>query len=264
VGDETGFYLSATYPSNLNIIFPDSTFGYAPFEYNRRVYFTTKTTAGKSYDSVVYYLATFEVERTQRLALQVFQLNAQDCTIYRSNEDTIVLQQLVKNLPDTVKAENLPLKENIIYEEVPYLFNYPLLLIGVAVLLAVLVVVWIFFGRKIRTYFRIKKLSKAHQRFLDIYNKEVDAIRAAFSPVQTEHALAHWKQYMEQLESRPYTKLTTRETAQMANNDALRKNLHSVDGAIYGHSTTVLEPLEHLKQYADQRFAKKMEEVKHG
>ena len=26
VGDETGYYLSATYPSSLNIIFPDSTF----------------------------------------------------------------------------------------------------------------------------------------------------------------------------------------------------------------------------------------------
>jgi hypothetical protein len=69
---------------------------------------------------------------------------------------------------------------------------------------------------------------------------------------------------MEQLESRPYTKLTSRETTQMENNEVLGKNLHSIDGAIYGHSTTVLEPLEDLRRYADQRFAKKLEEVKHG
>ena len=88
--------------------------------------------------------------------------------------------------------------------------------------------------------------------------------KSAFSPTHTEHALAHWKKYMEQLESMPYTKLTSRETTQLENNEGLGRNLHSIDGAIYGHNTTVLEPLENLRQYADRRFAKKLEEVKHG
>src|SRR5919108_3504153 len=65
IGDETGFYLSATYPSNLNIIFPDSTFNYSPFEFKRKHYFPTHTAEGKSYDSVIYYLSTFEVEKVQ-------------------------------------------------------------------------------------------------------------------------------------------------------------------------------------------------------
>jgi hypothetical protein len=69
---------------------------------------------------------------------------------------------------------------------------------------------------------------------------------------------------MEQLESRPYTKLTTRETVRIENNEDLGKNLHSIDGAIYGHNTRVIESLESLKQFADQRFGKKVEEVKHG
>ena len=67
VGDETGFFLSATYPSNINVIFPDSTFDYHPFEFNRKRYFATQTTNGKSYDSVIYYLSTFEVDRLQQL-----------------------------------------------------------------------------------------------------------------------------------------------------------------------------------------------------
>src|SRR5687768_1338813 len=104
VGDETGFYLSATYPSNLNIIFPDSTFNYHPFEFNRKRYFPTQTTNGKSYDSVIYYLSTFEVERVQQLSLPVFQLNAQDCTIYTTDVDTVLLTELVKDLPDTLTA----------------------------------------------------------------------------------------------------------------------------------------------------------------
>src|SRR6187551_1589180 len=94
VGDETGFFLSATYPRNVNVIFPDSTFDYQPFEFNRKRYFPTQTTNGKSYDSVIYYLSTFEVDRILQLSLPVFQLNPQDCTVFTSNVDTVLMTQL--------------------------------------------------------------------------------------------------------------------------------------------------------------------------
>jgi hypothetical protein len=213
---------------------------------------------------VIYYLSTFEVDRIQQLGLPVFQLNAQDCTTYTSNVDTVFLKELAKNIPDTVTAQTVPLKVNTIYEDVPYLFNYPILFIFVGVLLVIVLVGWIFFGKRIIRYFKLKKMSKAHQRFLETYNHQVDAIKSDFYSVHTEHALANWKNYMEQLESRPYTKLTSRETTQLENNEALGGILHYIDGAIYGHNTTVIEPLENLRQYADQRFAKKVEEVKHG
>jgi hypothetical protein len=132
------------------------------------------------------------------------------------------------------------------------------------VLLVITAIVWIGFGKRIRKYFRLKRMLKAHQKFIEVYNQQVDAIKGAFSPSQTEHALSHWKRYMEQLESRPYTKLTTRETAQLENNEGLVKNLHSIDGAIYGHNTSVIEPLESLKNFADNRFEKKLEELRHG
>ena len=264
VGDQTGFYLSATYPSNLNIIFPDSTFNYQPFEFNQKKYFPTQTTDGKSYDSVIYYLSTFEIDRVQLLSLPVFQLNPRDCTIYTTEVDTVLLTELVKNMPDTLTAQNLPLRVNTVYEDVPYLFNYPILFISLGVLVVIATVGWIFFGKKIRRYFKLKKMSKAHIQFLETYNRQVETIKSAFSSTQTEYALAHWKKYMEALEARPYTKLTSRETSQLENNETLGKNLHSIDGAIYGHNTTVVESLENLKHYADQKFAKKLEEVKHG
>lgn len=263
IGDQTGFYLSAKYPSNLNIIFPDSTYNFSPFEYEKKQYFPTRTADGKSYDSVVYYLSTFEIERIQTLSLPVFQLNPQDCTVYTSARDTVLLVELVKNLPDTLTAQNLPLKINTLYENVSYLFNYPVLLISIIGLAIVLVVVWLVFGKKIRKYFMLKKMQKAHQKFLEEYNHQIESIRTAFSSVTTESALSQWKKYMERLEARPYTKLTTRETASMENNELLGKNLHTIDGAIYGHNTAVIESLEDLKKFADLRFAKKVEEVKH-
>lgn len=264
VGDETGFYLSARYPSNLNLVFPDSSFNYGPFEFISKQYFPTRTESGQSYDSVIYYLTTFEIDPHQMLSLPVFQLNEEDSTAYQTEIDTIALIELARNIPDTVTAQTLPLRQNTIHENVPKHFNYPVLIISLAVLLVTIVIVWVVFGKTIRKHFKVKKMLKAHRRFLEVYDQQIEAIKTAFSSAQTEHALAHWKKYMEQLESRPYTKLTTRETVRIENNEALGKNLHSIDGAIYGHNTRVVESLESLKQFADQRFGKKVEEVRHG
>ncbi|MEO8473237.1 MAG: hypothetical protein ABI477_13645 [Chryseolinea sp.] len=264
IGDVTGFYLTAKYPSKLNVLFPDTTFSFAPFEYSRKDYFPTRTEGGKSYDSTVYYLSTFEVEKLQSLSLPVFQLNPMDCTVFVSPRDTIMLSEYVKNLPDTLAAKNLPLRVNTAYQNVNYLFNYPILLFVAGVLLISGIAVWLIFGKRIRKHYRLKRMHKMHQKFLRTYSALVDGIQKAFSTTGTESALVQWKQYMEQLESRPYTKLTTRETARLENNEILGRNLHSIDGAIYGHNTSVLEPLEHLKSFAHQRFVKKMEEVKHG
>jgi len=264
IGDETRFSLTATYPSSVNLLFPDSTFNFAPFEFYRKEYFPTKTADGQSYDSVVYYLSTFEVDRVQRLSLPVFQLNPQDCTAYQSNSDSILLIQLTTEVPDTVTVDNLPLKVNIAYQHVSWLFNYPVM-IGIFLILLVLTVTgWLIFGKRIRKHFRLKRLLKTHQKFLNDYTDEVNTIKSNFSPATTEVAMRHWKKYMEQLEGKPYTKLTTRETVQLEEDDVLKKNLQNVDRAIYGHNTAVVDSLQKLLEFADQRFAQKLEEVKHG
>ena len=264
VGDQSGFYLAAEYPTNLNILFPDSTFNFTPFEYESKTYLPTKTNKGRSYDSVIYLLSTFEIDRVQALSLPVFQLNPMDCTVYLSRRDTILLTELVKDLPDTVTLQNLPLKVNIAYEDVPYTFNYPIVVLIVGVLLVLSVVTWVLFGKKIRRHFRLKRMQKAHHKFLETFNVQLDSIKSAFSSVTTENALSQWKKYMEQLDSRPYTKLTTKETLQMEKNESLGRNLHTIDGAIYGHDTAVVESLESLRNFADRRFVQKLEEAKHG
>ncbi len=264
IGDETGYYLTATYPSDLNILFPDSTYQFSPFEFYRKVYFTTETHSGKSYDSAIYYLSTFEVEKLQSLSLPVFQLNEMDTTIYNSPRDTIMLSEYVKNLPDTLSAQNLPLKVNTAYQNVSFLFNYPILFIIVGVLLVVAVAGWLIFGQRIRKHYRLKRMQKIHQKFLETYTGEVETIKKAFSTARTENALVEWKRYMEHLESRPYTKLTSRETTRLEKDETLGKYLSAVDGAIYGHNKSVIESLEQLKAFAQQRFSKRLEEVRHG
>jgi hypothetical protein len=264
IGEQTAYYLSARYPSNLTVLFPDSAFSFTPFEYQKKNYFATKTEDTTSLDSAVYYLTSFEVDRIQYLDLPVYVVNPQDCTIYESPQDNIMITQLVARVPDSVSVEKLPLKMNTAYQKVFFQFNYWVVIIIVGILLILVIVAWIIFGKRIRKYFKTKKLLKRHSQFLQSYNASVDQIKAAFSPVQTESTLSMWKKYMEDLEARPYTKLTTRETFTINPDESLKQNLSMVDKAIYGHDTAVIDSLESLKIFADQRFSRKLEEVKHG
>jgi hypothetical protein len=264
IGEQTAFYLAAHYPRTLNVLFPDSTFAFAPFEYQKRIYFATETSDSISVDSTVYYFTTFEVDRIQSLSLPVFVVQPRDCTTFQSPRDSVYITQLVASVPDTIPAERLPLKISTAYQNVRFEFNIWVVLIIVGVVAVLAVLTWIFFGKRIRAYFLVQKLTRKHDEFHTSYGALVAQVQQAFSAIATESALSTWKKYMEHLEPLPYTKLTTPEMQKVINNEGLSKNLSAVDAAIYGHSTSVLSALEHLKAFADQRFSKKLAEVKHG
>lgn len=262
VGDEVRFYLSAQYPRTEQVLFPDSSFNYAPFEFREKEYFETITTDTLSYDSVVYYLTAFEVDRLQHLQLPVFQVNAQDCTRYLSNADTIRLQQLIAALPDSL-TKDLPIRATIGYEQVSPQVNFPLIIIVVGLLVMIAAIVWVVFGSQIQQYYKLKRMKRAHADFIMAFNRYVQE-RETISPPETEAAVSTWKKYMEQLNAKPYTKLTTRETLRLEKDEQLGRTLRTLDAAIYGSSREVKDSLEQLRGFADQRFNKKMEEVKHG
>jgi hypothetical protein len=264
IGEETAFYLSAKYPETEAILFPDSTYGFSPFEYARRKYFPTETTQGVSFDSAIYYITTFEVDRIQTLKLPVYFVNPQDCTQYFSNTDSIRLIHLVGEVSDSLSVDKLPLKENAAYHPVDLQFNYFLMLIVLGVLVLLAIVVWIFFGRRILRYLRARRMERKHTQFVQSYNSIVGEVHGAFSRAAAESALSAWKKYMEELEAFPYTKLTSRETMRLLRDESLGRNLSAIDNAIYGHGSGVVEPLQELKSVADHHFSKKLQEVKHG
>jgi len=264
IGEPSGFYLSARYPSNANVLFPDSAYNFAPFEFDRKKYFATETNDGRSYDSVVYYLSTFELDKFQTLSLPIFQLNPQDCTAFESNIDSIRLMLSATDIPDTVSLQTLPLKETVAYENVQYDFNYPIFLLALSVVLVAAAIAWFVFGKKILRYLRLKRLLKAHHQFMTTFSSLIEGVNTTFSPASTENTMSFWKKYMEQLEAKPFTKLTTTEMLRIHQDDVLGKNLHAIDSAIYGNNTSVVESLHRLKTYADERFTHKLEELKRG
>lgn len=265
VGDPVRFYLTARYAQGQQVLFPDSTFAYAPFELDHRSYTPTDTRDGMSYDSVVYHVTTFELDEHPSLSLPVYLLTPQDCTAFESPRDTIRLALSPMPGLDSITLDKLPLRENVAYHDVPQAFNYIIALIAGGAILLIAILVWIFFGRRIRKYFRIRRMVKMHEQFMMAYGSSLAGIHNNFSAANAEHVLAQWKRYMEQLEIRPYTKMTTREIQAALKDDAVTRTLKAIDGAIYGHSTqAATESLANLRNLANQRFAVKLQEVKNG
>jgi len=259
------YSLSATYPKNQTVLFPDSTFTFDAFELHHKKYFPTRTTGHTSLDSVVYFLRSFEIDSVQQLSLPVFIVHESDCTAMYARADTVFLQQLVKQVPDSVSAAELPLKTNTAYQTVSWLFNYPFLLIIGGVLLVAVIAVWIIFGKRIKRYFILRRLNKNHAKFIEEFENRVESLQSNYTTQRAESALLLWKKYMEGLQESPYTKFTTKEIFQLVKDEQLANALKQIDKTIYRESTGLeKDPLLELRQYTDRQFHHKLQELRNG
>lgn len=263
IGEEVFFYLSAASNKKQQVVFPDSTFDYSPFELLEKKYFATRTNDTLSIDSAVYHLATFEVDAHQALRLPVFVANARDCTAFYSSRDSIRVRQQVKDLPETISSD-LPVRATIGYQDVPIQFNYPVILIGFALTMVLAAVIWFTFGDHIRRYYRVKRIRRAHQQFTTAYNEKVNQLATRFSRAEAEAALALWKKYMEDVNYVPYTRLTTSEIRRTGIDAKVVSSLRRLDTAIYGYDENAGDSFTELKKYTDDRIERLINEQNNG
>ena len=265
IGEQIPYSLTARYPSSLNLVFPDSTFSFAPFEILKKTYFPTRSKNNVSYDSAVYFLTTFEIDSVQTLSLPIFSIHAKDCTTFFASADTIFLKQLIKAVPDSIAAQELPLKTNTTYQNVKWLLNYWLIIIGIGVLLISAITIWVIFGKRIKKYFMLRKLQRKHNSFLQRFSKSSEQLRSGFTVKHAENVLVIWKGYMEELMAQPFSTATSKEILQREKDETLGRALQSVDRMIYkANDSYSEEAIASLNQYAQQRFMNKVEEIKHG
>lgn len=264
VGEVVPYVLTATYPRNLQLLFPDSTYAFKPFEATGKKYFPTRSTDKVSYDSVVYLLSTFELDSIQQLRIPIFVLQERDCLTVYPATDSIRLRFKVAMALDSIPVEKLPLKANTAYQRVKWLLNYPFLMIGAGLLLVAAVVAWLIFGKQIKRYFLLRRMKRRYLNFLNRFGESINRMGPnAPSPV-AEDALMLWKRYMEELESYPFTKSTSREILKKYTHNGLSQALRTIDRGIYGGYGAPPDPFRFLEDYSRQQFAKKEEEVKHG
>ncbi len=266
VGEPVRYTLTFRYPRNLEVVFPGETANYAPFDYLDRTFFPTRSDSVFSYDSVIYEVATFELDSVQPLTLPVYVIDTDengeaDSTAIYADIDSIILQPVIQQLPDS-----LALKENTNPLKIPLQFNYPYLLVGIGALVALLVLLYVLFGKQLRRQWQLRRLRKANRQFRERFSQAIASLQAHPDRQQSEAALVLWKKYMERLDRTPYTKMTTREIAQLPSGEPLRDDLRAIDRSIYGRALNgeLVGHFEQLQQHTHRRFQQRIEEIKHG
>lgn len=261
IGEKVPFSVTARYPRKVNILYPDSSYSFNPFELESKEYFPTVTTDSTSYDSAVYYITSYEVDSIQVFRMPVYVLQGADCTLVFGAADSIVLKQMVHNVPDSIPTQQLPLKTNTAYLNVNWLFNYPVASIVLLVLVVAAVVVWIVFGKRIRRHFVLKRLNKAHGDFLHHFADALQQLQNGFNARGAESALVIWKRYMEGLEEKPYTKYSSKEILRLLDDQNLAVALRSIDRMVYGGIASDTEAFNQLREVSRSHFNEKLRKV---
>ncbi|MFA0962797.1 hypothetical protein AB9P05_13425 [Roseivirga sp. BDSF3-8] len=258
VGEPVPYSLTVTYPAEQMLLLPDSAFDYGDFHYLRKKYFPTRQQDSLLVDSVVYYVTTFELDTVQKLALPAIRVAGEDSLMLPSEGDDIFLKRIVTAFPDT-----LALRESVELAEVPDRTNWPLIYLVAGLAFVLIAVVSLALARPLRRWYLLRKLNRDHARFRSHFDEQAGLAQG--TPNDPEGALATWKRYLEQLENKPYAKMTTREISRERPEQDLSQALRDIDRHIYGRQAYNGEHTESyrvLVRIVEESYDKKLKEVK--
>ena len=262
IGNDVQYWISATYPSNLEVIFPDSLYDYTPFEYTSKLYFDSELLDnGSIYDSTIYFVQSFEIDLVQYMQLPAIVLNGQDSTVINSPLDSIYLTELAPVVSDSTK-----LKENLDYQAVSTQFNYPLMYYILGGFLLLLLILGIIFGKKIIKWFKLRRIKKQYLKFNEQFSDYIKRLKVDPDPKLAERTLILWKKYQEGLDRVPFSVLTTKEILKESFTQELEKPLKSIDRVVYGNRVQedVYQEFNQMEDFTQDRYSKKVEEIKNG
>ena len=251
IGSKIQLSMSYLHSGSSDIFFPDSSYDFSPFQYVSTEYFETQTVNGKSLDSVVYTLVTFEWERDLSIAPFVKNLNTGQ-KIY-ADTAKIYLKSLVNPF-----SKN-PQETNDVYT-VKKEFNVPKLTYFFLSFLFFGLIIFLFFGEWIKQRFQLWKFDQHYQNFADNFKKKAQNPREIKN---IQMSLMDWKSYMEWLTNNPVSTMSTSEIEELYENERLESALKMFDTAIFGKVISDQIPFAFhilqdfaLKRYRDERKSK--------
>lgn len=261
IGQNVNFWMSATYPPDMEMVFPDSLYSFAPFEISSKTYFPTALKEGLAYDSTIYTIQSYEIDKIQYLKLPAIILNGADSTKLETPLDSIFLTELALNVSDTTA-----LKTNLDYQLVGTQFNYPLMYYVIGGLILLIIILLLIFGRKIIKWFKLRRLRSQYEEFSEAFNAYIKKLKVDPDPALAEKALVLWKGYQQRLDKVPFSVLTTKEILSQEFTQELEQPLRSVDRVVYGKRVQedVFQDFEQIEDFTQERYSKKVEEIKDG
>lgn len=262
IGLPVYYILTYQHSPETQLIFPDSAYNYAPFEFVRKTFFETRTQNNISVDSVVYTLQTFEINKVQQLALPVLiHFNKDSLISLFAKPDSIYLKELIKGNP-----QNESLKSQSNYQPIESQFNYPYWIAGFLFFLLLIFIIWGLLGKQIRRAIRLFRFRTRHAIFLNDFARLTNRITSRQSIDDIEKAIALWKKHLEQIENKPFSSYTSKEIIQAVPDKDLSDSLKSIDRAIYGKeiSQEIGNALTILKNFSIFRFEKQKEVMRNA
>ncbi|MCS6795274.1 MAG: hypothetical protein RMJ97_07240 [Raineya sp.] len=251
------------YPKHWQVLFPDSSFNYTPFEWQSKDIFPTQTQGSISKDSAVLWLKCFEIEPVQKLRLPVFHIQPNgDSLAFFSNYDSVFFRQYIHSN----RIDTLTIKADTEYANFPEKINFHAWIVGAVTLFFISAIVWLFFGDWIKKQIILLNLKRRQVLFEDNFEKEMLKIRTRKRLKDIEQAFILWKKHLEQIEGEPYSSYTSSEIVEILKTENLAESLQNIDRAIYG--TIVEDSLEKdlafLKTLAKERYHLKKQSIKNA
>ncbi len=261
IGLPIQYALTAKHAYEVQLTFPDSSYNFAPFTFLRKRYFNTRTVGKLSIDSVIYELQTFDIAVVQRLSLPVFQQTMADTLkeIF-TKADSIIRKELVLGELSHQKPKSI-----VTLQFVARVFNYPYMVTSVLLIFALLVPIWLIFGRRIIRLYQLFQFRTRHAIFIQDFARLSNRIISRKTVADIERTLAIWKKHLEQIEGKPYTSYTSKEISQLLKNNALLESLKTIDKAVYGQdiSATIELDLVVLRNISIERYQLKQAQMRH-
>lgn len=261
LGQDMGYWITASYPKDLEMIFPDTLSDFSPFEFSSKKYFPTKEKEGIAFDSTIYFLQSYEIDLVQYLKLSAVILNDGDSTVLETPLDSIYFSELAPFASDTTQ-----LIKNTSYQNVSKQFNFPLLYIVLGGLLLLIIIILLIFGKRFIQYFKLRKLRKEYEKFSESLTQYIHQLKENPEFNAAENALTLWKAYQEKLENWPFTSFTTKEILKLDFTKEIEDPLKSIDRLVYGKRDTdnVYQDFQQIEDFTQHRYSKKVEEIKNG
>lgn len=261
LGENVQYWMSARYPMEAELFLPDSSYNFSPFEFAAKRYYESRIRNGMIIDTAVYTLQSYEIDKVQYLQLPAFLLKNGDTTLIRAKLDSILLFELVKEVSDTTK-----LKENLAYQDVPTQFNYPLFWIIMGVVLVLSLLIYVLFGARIRKAFKLRRLRRDYEAFSARLNGYIHSLQSEPKSEIAEKAIADWKMFLERLEDKPYTRLTTKEIVALEYTTELTQTLQSIDRSVYGNiqNENIYKDFQAVEDFTQHRYSMIKDQIKNG
>tara|TARA_B100000475_G_scaffold200276_1_gene184298 strand:+ start:891 stop:1769 length:879 start_codon:yes stop_codon:yes gene_type:complete len=234
IGDTITLISTLRYPKNIEIIQPDSSYKFIPFEFLDKIIFESSTSNNFIYDSTIYLLQTFELDSIQSIYLKSYIINKSDSLEILSNNDDILTISLVNE-------KNSKIKANTLLERINSIFNTKKYSIITGVIFSILILIYLVFRKKINKYFKIKRIKSE----TDFFKNEFDYILNKYLNTNNikflENLILKWKRFMEKLSKKPYSSSTTSEISIFNKNIKSIKTLKEIDKCIYSENEFIID-----------------------